>query len=275
MDKIEDILEQLREINFLLQKEGGFVDTRIADLEKNELPFQEMIKRLAGILGSNTYLIDVEGCLLGYDEVININNDRVKRMLKDQRFPVDYANNIANIKHTVANIGIESNFTAFPVETRDIFHSGLTTIVPIFASGKRLGSLIFARLESLFEAGDLILAEHSATVIGMELLRLINIQPERATSAETSIQIALQSLSYSETEAVVQIFSEINELETIINASKISESKGITRSIIVNALRKLESARILESRSLGMKGTYIKVLSPIIFNELKKHLAKA
>ena len=35
---------------------------------------------------------------------------------------------------------------------------------------------------------------------------------------------------------------------------------GITRSVIVNALRKLESAGIIESKSLGMKGTYIKVL---------------
>lgn len=267
---MENILEQLREINFLLQKEDGFVNTRV----NNVLPFQEMVKRLAGILGSNTYLIDEDGHLLGYDEVININNNRVKQMLKDRKFPIDYASNIVNIKHTVANIGIESNFTVFPVETRDIFVSGLTTIVPIFASGKRFGSLIFARLDSQFSAGDLILAEHSATVIGMELLRLINVQIERTTRAETSIQIALQSLSFSEKEAIVHIFSEIEGLETIINASKIAQSKGITRSIIVNALRKLESARILESRSLGMKGTFIKVLSPIIYNELKKNLAK-
>ena len=34
---------------------------------------------------------------------------------------------------------------------------------------------------------------------------------------------------------------------------------GITRSVIVNALRKLESAGVIESRSLGMKGTFIKV----------------
>ena len=30
--------------------------------------------------------------------------------------------------------------------------------------------------------------------------------------------------------------------------------------VIVNSLRKLESAGIIESKSLGMKGTYIKVL---------------
>ena len=45
---------------------------------------------------------------------------------------------------------------------------------------------------------------------------------------------------------------------------------GITRSVIVNALRKLESAGIIESRSLGMKGTYLKVLISDIFEEVKK-----
>ncbi|NLG95425.1 MAG: GTP-sensing pleiotropic transcriptional regulator CodY, partial [Acetomicrobium flavidum] len=37
-----------------------------------------------------------------------------------------------------------------------------------------------------------------------------------------------------------------------------------------NALRKLESAGLIESRSLGMKGTYIKILSPIFLDELNK-----
>ena len=44
---------------------------------------------------------------------------------------------------------------------------------------------------------------------------------------------------------------------------------GITRSVIVNALRKFESAGVIESRSSGMKGTYIKVLNDVVFDELK------
>ena len=54
-------------------------------------------------------------------------------------------------------------------------------------------------------------------------------------------------------------------------ASKIADKVGITRSVIVNALRKLESAGIIESRSLGMKGTYIKVLNVYLLEELCKY----
>ena len=40
--------------------------------------------------------------------------------------------------------------------------------------------------------------------------------------------------------------------------------------VIVNALRKFESAGVIESRSSGMKGTYIKVLNEVIFDELEE-----
>ena len=38
---------------------------------------------------------------------------------------------------------------------------------------------------------------------------------------------------------------------------------------IVNALRKLESAGVVEARSLGMKGTYIRVLNEYLMEELE------
>ena len=74
------------------------------------------------------------------------------------------------------------------------------------------------------------------------------------------VQIALATLSYSEIEAAVNILSELNGTEGLLVASKIADRVGITRSVIVNALRKFESAGVIESKSLGMKGTYIRVL---------------
>ena len=51
-------------------------------------------------------------------------------------------------------------------------------------------------------------------------------------------------------------------------ASKLAEEYRLTRSVIVNALRKLESAGVIDARSLGMKGTYIKVLNDCLYQEL-------
>ncbi|MDR2611221.1 MAG: GTP-sensing pleiotropic transcriptional regulator CodY, partial [Clostridiales Family XIII bacterium] len=81
---------------------------------------------------------------------------------------------------------------------------------------------------------------------------------------------AIGTLSYSEIEAIQQIFSELNGMEGLLVASKIADRSGITRSVIVNALRKLESAGVIESRSLGMKGTHIKILNNKFIDELKR-----
>ena len=74
------------------------------------------------------------------------------------------------MKHPLI-LDIDSEFTAFPVENKELFGNGLTTIVPIIGGGERLGTLILARTEGEFQDDDLILAEYGATVVGMEILR--------------------------------------------------------------------------------------------------------
>lgn len=85
------------------------------------------------------------------------------------------------------------------------------------------------------------------------------------------VQMALGTLSYSELEAMEHIFEELDGGdEGLLVASKVADRVGITRSVIVNALRKLESAGgVIESRSLGMKGTHIKILNDKLLDELK------
>lgn len=84
------------------------------------------------------------------------------------------------------------------------------------------------------------------------------------------VKSAISTLSSSELEAIKHIFKELDGEEGILVASKIADKVGITRSVIVNALRKFESAGVIESRSSGMKGTYIKVINDVVFDELKK-----
>ena len=82
------------------------------------------------------------------------------------------------------------------------------------------------------------------------------------------VQMAMRALSYSEVESMKHIMAELGGHEGVAVASKVADRVGVTRSVIVNALRKLESAGLIESRSLGMKGTFIKVLSPLFVEEL-------
>jgi len=83
------------------------------------------------------------------------------------------------------------------------------------------------------------------------------------------IKLTISAFGPYATQQVID-FEELNGSEGLLVASKIADRVGITRSVIVNALRKLESAGVIESRSLGMKGTYIKVLNNKFLLELEK-----
>ena len=74
------------------------------------------------------------------------------------------------------------------------------------------------------------------------MLRAVNEENAEESRKLAVIRSAINTLSYSEMEAVVHIFEELNGMEGILVASKIADRVGITRSVIVNALRKFESA---------------------------------
>jgi transcriptional pleiotropic repressor len=109
------------------------------------------------------------------------------------------------------------------------------------------------------------------------MLRAVSEENAEESRKVAVVKSAISTLSFSEMEAITHIFDELNGTEGILVASKIADRVGITRSVIVNALRKFESAGVIESRSSGMKGTYIKVLNDVVFEEvenLKRQLNK-
>ena len=126
------------------------------------------------------------------------------------------------------------------------------------------------KAEEEFAEEELILCEYSSTIVGLEILRSKQDEIEIEARKKAVVQLAIGTLSYSELEAVEHIFNELNGQEGLLVASKIADKVGITRSVIVNALRKFESAGLIESRSLGMKGTHIKILNDRLLDELKK-----
>ena len=88
------------------------------------------------------------------------------------------------------------------------------------------------------------------------------------------IEISFETLSLSEKKAAVCLFYELAGLEGKVVGSRISDKYKITRSIIVSALSKLESAGLIISRSMGKSGTYVKVLNPLIIDVLGKYSQK-
>ncbi|UNC91823.1 GTP-sensing pleiotropic transcriptional regulator CodY [Candidatus Contubernalis alkaliaceticus] len=257
---MENLLERTRQINSILQKSAG-----------QHVDFGEIAEVLRKVINANIYIADKDGGILGYSLVKQFECEiMVNQVLQENRFPEDYNEPLLKINETRVNLMQKSNLCVFMDNADCLFTNKLTTIVPILGGGRRLGTLLLARFAEPFDTEDIILAETGATVVGMEVLREIAEKIEEEARSKAIVQLAVGTLSYSELEAIEHIFDKLDGNEGLLVASKIADQVGITRSVIVNALRKFESAGVIESRSLGMKGTFIKILNRYLHEELKK-----
>jgi len=253
---MSDILTKVRKLNWLLQESPT-----------GALSFSEMCGVLSDMLDANVYITNANGKVIGVNYKIKSDSSAIADPeTGTEFFPGEYNEELMKVNETTANLSGDEALKIFKYDydTSDKLH----TIIPILGGGKRWGTLIITRYSPLFNAEDLVLGEFGATIVGMEIQRKKMVEEEEEQRQIAMVQMAIGTLSYSEIEAVQQIFSELSGNEGLLVASKIADRSGITRSVIVNALRKLESAGVIESRSLGMKGTRIKIINPKFKDEL-------
>lgn len=250
------LLMKTRTLNILLQNAAG-----------KPLNFHVMAEGLQETILGNVFVVSRRGKVLGSAHSAGFPDYFLRAEEADGlRFPVETNDRFLQVAETAANISTDREIFA-PVEAA--FGNAIVTIVPITGGGDRLGTLVLSREAESFGDDDLILAEYGSTIIGMEILRERIEERESEARSKAIVSVAVNSLSFSEMEAVEQIFEELEGKEGLLVASKIADRAGITRSVIVNALRKLESAGVIETRSLGMKGTYIRILNSQLFQELQ------
>lgn len=239
------LLEKTRILHQLLQKSAG-----------QALDFSRIAEELSRVIESNVYIVGKKGKMLGRGEIATVRGGLFQPdEQKDGQLSETNQQWLLSFTHTEVNV--------VPHET-DFY----CIMAPVFGSGERLGTVVYAREERKYSHAETILAEYGASVAGMQILRNASDRQENEARKKTVVQLALEVLSYSELEAVKYIFSEIEGNEGFLVASKLAEEYKLTRSVIVNALRKLESAGVIDARSLGMKGTYIKILNDYLYEQL-------
>ena len=232
-----ELLDKTRKIGQLLHNNSS-----------SKVVFNDICAVLTDILESNVLVISRKGKVLGVglsDHIEELNQlivdhigDFIDEML-NERF--------LNILSTQENVNLETlGFTG------ENLHKFQAIVNPIEIAGERLGTVFMYRIDKPFEIDDIILAEYGTTVVGLEMMRSLNEESAEENRKVQIVKSAINTLSYSELEAIVHIFDELGGPEGVLVASKIADRVGITRSVIVNALRKFESAGVIESKSSGM-----------------------
>lgn len=255
---MRNLLEKTRDINKLIQKAAG-----------HPISFAEMAETLCKNVNANVYILGRKGKIMGYSFMENFYCPTMEDIVKlEGHYPDKENDDLMRMTEPQVNID-RCGSCALDVHKKCFLPDKFTTIIPITGGGQRLGTLMLSK-SGMFTDEDLILAELGATVIGMEILRAKVERVEETARQKAVVSIAFDTLSYSELEAVEHVFNELGGANGLLVASKIADKVGITRSVIVNALRKLESAGVVEVRSLGMKGTYIRILNEYLMEELER-----
>lgn len=249
------LLDKTRKIGKLLHNNNS-----------SKVVFDDICRVLGDIIGSNTLVISKKGKILGVghkDKNLNLGDMLLEKVGKF--IDTELNDRLLGILSTKENVNlITLGFDEEKVQ-------GLQAIItPIEIAGERLGTLFLYRKNDMYSIDDIILCEYGTTVVGLEMLRAVNEENAEEVRKVADVKSAINTLSVSEMEAIVHIFDELNGMEGVLVASKIADRVGITRSVIVNALRKFESAGVIVSKSSGMKGTYIKVVNDAVYEEIEK-----
>lgn len=249
------LLDKTRKIGKLLHNNSS-----------SKVVFDDICRVLGDIIGSNTLVISKKGKILGVgrkEKTLELGNMLTEKV--GNFIDAELNDRLLAILSTKENV----NLITLGFEEEKV--AGIQAIItPIEIAGERLGTLFLYRNSEMYSIDDIILCEYGTTVVGLEMLRAVNEENAEEVRKIADVRSAINTLSVSEMDAIVHIFEELNGMEGVLVASKIADRVGITRSVIVNALRKFESAGVIVSKSSGMKGTYIKVVNDAVYEEIER-----
>lgn len=244
-----ELLDKTRRINRLLN--NG---------DSDKIDFADFCLELSRVLSVNVMLLSSKGKILGMKEKAGISvipqlqekkrGEYIDRALQDR---------FMSILSTKENVNLMTlGFTQGETEQ----FQGM--IAPVSMAGIRLGTLFVYRQETPFSIDDIILTEYGTTVIGLAMQRSESEEISEEEHRERDVMAVLGTLSKLETRAVMAVLEEMGDRkEGILVASRLADQVGITRSVIVNAMKKCESAGVIRTKSSGMKGTTIHILNDL------------
>ena len=224
-----------------------------------------ILKRLCSDLPAGVAAVDAEGRVMGLhlQERLNLfdrqEGDELDTVLAEQ---------LRELREDILNMSMDS--MAVRTSPKNILKEYKASIFILEALGSRFGSLVVFVRDGELTADQVSLCSYAAALISLIIREKYSRESFERKRKQEDVRAVCETLSYSELMAAVSIFAQLKGDEGLIVASRIADSEGITRSVIVNAIRKLEGAGIIESRSLGMKGTYIKVLNEYFAQEMTK-----
>ena len=253
----ESILSKIRRLNWVL-----------SESTTGNLSYSDLGKILCKIINANVLITNTEGVVLGAGYINTEDSSTVLDEEGSEKLTPFHTEKFKRVRETVENLHGDNCYELLGADYKmtNKYHC----IIPSSCGGERMGTLIVARHDSSFDDVDIALCEYGATVVGLEIKRNQTSTFAEEKRLSEAVDKAIDMLSSTEKAALSKILLEIENDEGLLVVSKVAKKYAITNSLIVNALRKLQSAGVISSQSLGMKGTKIKITNPYLKKKVER-----
>lgn len=251
------LLDRINRVNRFLRNGTGFsIDT------------DELCNMFGKLIKSDVIVTDDKGVILGiYDNPDITSIDYLDVTVIGDTLDEDINERLMSVLSTRENV--HSSMLGIESEEYEQYEF---LVIPIDISGERLGTILTYRINNQYEIDDIILGEYVTTIVSLELLHGMHDDEEDVAQKRKQVGLAIHSLSYSEIYAAYCALSALKKTKGILIVSRVAGEYGITRSAIVNSIKKLNSAGVIKSKSMGVKGTAINIQNEYIMEALASRI---
>lgn len=245
------LLDKTRKINKLIH-----------NLAAEELNCSAVLGQMAGVSLSHCVMVDDKGYVIasvrpeGMDELLDFKGLSVGDCVKNE-----FKDKLSLISSTRENVNPE----IFGLTNNN---SASLLIVPVEISGVRFGTFFMYRYSQMYDLDDIILSEYISNILAFILSNELTVKSKEIKGKKKEVVSAFSSLSHGEIIGVIALFDELNHKNKAVNISQIASRCNITRSVLVNAIKKLTSSGVISSKSCGVRGTFIEINNDIVYKEI-------
>ncbi len=234
------------------------------------IPLDDLSQKLCDILGCNIYLFDNSGHIFACSVASAFLCPYIECSLLAKKIPDYYMDLFYSNDQSVVGIYEEEPECTYGEVGRCTFQNRYYSIYPVFSVFKKTAGILFIRYEEQFSEADKVLCEYTCAIVSIEMLRQEQEKAVSLSAGAAKAKVAVESLTFSEKKAARAIMRDIgwNQGEVFLNS--IASKTYTAPSTVSGALKKLELATLITTKSRGVKGMHVEVSNLNLRDELEK-----
>ena len=256
------LITKIRQLNTVFEK-----------ATKEFLPLEALCNELSDIIESNIYVFTPDGEIIAYaiaKKFICPYTD--KNPLKKTMLPEYYLSLFRSCDSTIFSRYEEIPGCTYADVEVCLFRKRYYSLYPIHSNSEKSAGMLLIRYGSNFVPSDTVLCEYASAIVSLWLMHEKQIEDQQRVMEMESAQLASKALSFSELQAANAVMQELDGEKGHVFFNLIAAKAYVTQSIVTSALKKLESAGVIQTKVHGAKGKSVCVNNPYLKQELHRAL---